>query len=238
MKIVGNDIKFIKLSNNDLISEALERHGTFDNHVIRHAMDILKDVEVGTVLDIGANVGSFTLPVAKHKPQMNLVSFEPQRRVFYQLCGNVAINRLSNIHALNYGLGEEVTEFIVDVPDYDHETNIGAFSLDPQVREHGDYLCRTKGNTQKIDILTLDALMYSDVRLIKIDVEGMELSVLKGGLKFLEHNNYPPILFEAWTHKQWFLPRRQELMDFLDGLGYEVHSFGEDNVAIHKGESK
>lgn len=235
MKIVGNDIKFLKLSDRDLISNALEQHGTFDNHVLGHAVDILKDVDTGAVLDIGANVGSFTIPMARHKPNMTFVAFEPQRMVYYQLCGNVAINKALNVHAMNHAVGEREGMLLIDAPNYDEETNIGAFSLDNEVREHEDYLCKTKGIKQRVDVITLDAVMIPDVRLIKIDVEGMELAVLKGGVEFLKRNSYPPILFEAWTHKSWFLPRRQELIDFLEQLGYAINSFGEDNVAIHKG---
>ena len=77
-----------------------------------------------------------------------------------------------------------------------------------------------------------------DVRLIKIDVEGMELEVLKGAVLTIQAHDYPPIMFEAWTHKEWFQPKRQELISFLESLGYEIHNMGEDNVAIHKGEVK
>ena len=112
--------------------------------------------------------------------------------------------------------------------------NIGAFSLDFDVRQHDDYLCKTRGLLQRIDIDTLDSFQIDGVVLIKIDVEGMELDVLKGGIETIKYNNYPPIMFEAWTHKEWFLPRRTELVKFLEDLGYEVENYGEDNIAIHK----
>lgn len=235
MRIVGNEVKFLKLSDNDLISNAVDLHGGFDNHVLRQGMDLLKDIDTGAVLDIGANMGSFTIPMAKHKPKMGFVSFEPQRMVYHQLCGNLAINNISNVKAINVGLGEQDELLKVTVPDYAREENIGAFSLDEEVRGHDDYLCKTADRVEMIEIRQLDSFQIGNVRLIKIDVEGMELNVLKGAVQTLEHSKYPPILFEAWTHKSWFLPRRQELMDYLEKLGYTIHSFGDDNVAIHKG---
>jgi len=155
--------------------------------------------------------------------------------VYNQLCGNLAINLLSNVEAHNFGLSKVTKELDIEVPDYRTETNIGAFSLDEEVRSHDDYLCKTKGNLQKIMLYTLDSLRISDVRLIKIDVEGMELDVLMGAMDTIKNNNYPPILFEAWEHKDWFLPRKKELCDFLESLGYEITNMGEDNYAIHKG---
>jgi hypothetical protein len=123
----------------------------------------------------------------------------------------------------------------VNVPDYKNETNIGAFSLDEEVRSHDDYLCKTQGLQEQIHIRTLDGMTIENVRLIKIDVEGMEFDVIKGGLETIKKNGYPPILFEAWQHKEWFLPRRQELVSFLESLGYEITCTGEDNYAIYKG---
>ena len=70
--------------------------------------------------------------------------------------------------------------------------------------------------------------------MIKIDVEGMELKVLKGSLDTLEKNNYPPFIFEAWTWKPFYQARRQELYDYLNELGYNIIVFGENNLAQHR----
>ena len=58
--------------------------------------------------------------------------------------------------------------------------------------------------------------------MIKIDVEGMELKVLKGAAITLEKNNYPPIIFEAWTWKPFYQARRKELYDYLNEIGYNI----------------
>ena len=238
MKIVGDEVKFIKISDTDLINNIMEQ-GFFEANVLQTAVNVLQGIQRGTVLDIGANMGSFTIPLAYYNPQYTFIAFEPQRMVYYQLCGNVAINKLNNVLVHNVALGSERTQFLLDMPDYENESNIGAFSLDKEVREHDDYLCKTSGVKQKVDVFKLDdKILDTDIVLIKIDVEGMELDVIKGGLELLKNNNYPPILFESWESKPWFKPRRQELFEFLEDLGYEITSFGEDNLAIHQGEKK
>lgn len=233
--VVGSgDLKFIRLNDKDLIGKCMA-NGYFEGYVVKNAADLLAGCNDGVILDIGANMGSFTIPLAFYNPQFEFLCFEPQRMVFYQLCGNLALNNLRNVQTFNFGLGDSACKIEVSTPDYTTEENIGAFSLDEEVRNHEDYLCKTSGNTEHITIYKLDdSLIIRNIRLIKIDVEGMELSVLKGAVETIKNNNYPHIIFEAWQSKEWFLPRRDELYKFLEELGYEITCTGEDNYAIHK----
>ena len=81
--------------------------------------------------------------------------------------------------------------------------------------------------------MALDDIGFEDVKLIKIDVEGHELEVLQGGVETLKANNYPPIIFEAWTWKPWYQEKRKALFDYLKGLGYHIQELGENNLARH-----
>jgi FkbM family methyltransferase len=172
------------------------------------------------------------VPLAKKYPQFAFHAFEPQRIVFYQLCSNILINRCDNVFAKNFGLSSVPGSFYTQLPDYSTETNVGAFSLDGEVRQN-EYECPSSGDTELISVQTLDSLELSHVRLVKIDVEGMELAVLVGAKSTIEKNGFPPILFEAWSEKEWFASRRQELMSYVESLGYEITNIGQDNLAQH-----
>ena len=223
--------QYLVFKGNDLISNALKQGG-YEVEVFALSQTLLQRHKNGIVLDIGANLGSFTLPLAKANPHLTFHAFEPQRIVYYQLCGNTLINGLDNVHCHHFGLSNKQKRLELVVPDYAVETNIGAFSMDKETREN-EYECPSQGKTETITVFPLDAGNHQNVRLIKIDVEGHELEVIKGGIETIKKNNYPPIIFEAWNWKPWFEPKRKALFEYLEGHGYNITEGGNNNLAQH-----
>jgi FkbM family methyltransferase len=226
------DCRFIIFDKSDIISNGLRNGGGHESHLEDISKALIGDAQDGCVLDVGANLGSYVVPVAKQFPSLRFFSFEPQRIIYYQLCSNIILNSLSNVTAIQMGVSDEQKMLQTIVPNYAEETNVGAFSLDDEVRQN-QYECATIGETEMMNIVTLDMMGIENIRLIKIDVEGLELNVVKGALKTLEANNYPPIIFEAWTYKPWFQERRKELYNYIESLGYNITIVGENNIAQH-----
>lgn len=223
--------QYLVFKGNDLISSALKDRG-YEVEVFALSHKLLEKCSDGVVLDIGANLGSFTVPLAKANPRFTFHSFEPQRVIYYQLCANVFINGLDNVHCHHFGLSDRRDVLKLAVPDYANEVNIGAFSIDEEVRKN-DYECATEGDKETITIFPLDEGNHKNVRLIKIDVEGHELEVIKGAKKTIKENKYPPIIFEAWNWKPWFEPKRKELLKYLEDMGYQITEGGNNNLAQH-----
>ena len=223
--------QYLVFKGNDLISNALKQQG-YEVEVFALSQKILERHKDGVVLDIGANLGSFTVPLAKRNPHLIFHSFEVQRVIYYQLCANTFINGLDNVHCHNFGLSDKRDRFDLVMPDYTVETNIGAFSVDKETREN-DYECPSQGKKETMVVFPLDDGQHKNVRLIKIDVEGHELEVLKGAEKTIWINNYPPIIFEAWNWKPWFEPKRKKLFKYLEKLGYQITEGGNNNLAQH-----
>jgi FkbM family methyltransferase len=92
---------------------------------------------------------------------------------------------------------------------------------------------RPAGFVEKIQIDRLDDYGFQNVRLIKIDVEGLELAVIKGGLETLKSNDYPPIIFETWSIMDWYQERRKEILSYVESLGYDITSIGDNCIAQH-----
>jgi FkbM family methyltransferase len=224
------DLNYALFKHNDVVSNGV-RSGGYEKELQSISSELLRDFTDGVVVDIGANLGSYIVPLAKQHLHLQFEAFEAQRIVYYQLCANTFLNRLSNVYAHNVGLSNEkrITNYVL--PNYAEETNIGAFSIDFDTRLK-DYEVKSEGVTERMIIIPLDAMQYEKVRLIKMDVEGHELQVLQGAEHTLRENNYPPIIFEAWTWK--FPEKRKAVFAHLEGLGYEITEIGQNNLAVKK----
>jgi FkbM family methyltransferase len=225
------DLNYALFKHNDVVSNGV-RSGGYEKELQSISSELLGNFTDGIVIDIGANLGSYIVPLAKQHPHLQFEAFEAQRIIYYQLCANTFLNRLSNVYAHNVGLSNEkrITNYVL--PNYAEETNIGAFSIDFDTRANG-YEIKSEGVTERMIIIPLDAMQYEKVRLIKMDVEGHELQVLLGAEHTLRENNYPPIIFEAWTWK--FPEKRQAVFAHLESLGYAITQIGQNNLAEYKG---
>ena len=120
----------------------------------------------------------------------------------------------------------------IDMPtiDYTKAINVGAFSLDENLqRLRGLEGGVDRSRTERLEMIALNEFdIDGRVRLLKVDVEGMELEVIRGAHDFLENHQYPPILFETWEDDA-FADGRKSLFDEIASLGYAISRLGRDN---------
>jgi FkbM family methyltransferase len=197
----------------------------------------------GIIIDGGANLGAYTVSLAKaFYPVCRVHAFEAQRVVFCQLCGNVALNRLDNVYPYNVALSDRDGELTIPEPDYATDSNVGALSVDAAVRQaraDAGRGCATDSNDArmvKIRAVALDSLGLEDVRFVKLDIEGHELAALRGMTKTLARSNWPSIMMEAWEADgvAAFAKARADLVSYAESLGYEVTELGEVILAQHR----
>lgn len=231
--IQRNDCQFMIMETDQIITGNLLHNGSFEQHLQVITEILIDDKSNGIVLDIGANLGTYSIPLAKRNKDLDFIGFEPQKNIYYQYCGNIFLNSLTNVKAFNFGIGSESKKISVRIPLYSSDNNIGAFSIDEETAQRNDE-CLISDEFETMVILTLDSLNIENIKLIKIDVEGMEKDVLLGGKETIIRNEYPPIIFETWTYKEWFQERRFELYKMLEDMGYEISIIGENNIAQHK----
>lgn len=139
------------------------------------------------VVEAGANAGYLTVPLARIVgPKGRVIAFEPQRIVFQTLCGNLALNGLANVEALQIALG--VTRGISLVPQIDPTKpgNYGGVEIEGDISDPGAV-------TEAVERFALDDYPLEGVRLLKVDVEGMELQVLAGARHTIARSR--PILY-------------------------------------------
>jgi len=173
------------------------------------------------VLDIGAQIGSQTLFLArKVGPAGRVLAFEPRRLMFQTLCGNMAINSLSNVHCWNAAVGARAGEIVV--PPYDHQVPADMRTI----RLGGD------GEGERVPLVTIDDMQLARCDFIRISHAGLEEDALRGGEATIK--KLRPVLYIACD-----LPPQQQaesLVRCLDSLGYNMYwhepeLFNADNFA-------
>jgi FkbM family methyltransferase len=133
-------------------------------------------------IDCGANIGVHTIEMARFMYTWgHVVAFEAQEKIYYALCGNIALNNCLNVNALNSAVGEHCGQIDIPEPDYLRPGSFGSVELQQSasnefIGQALDYQHRTI----RIDLVSLDSLGLQRIDFIKIDVEGMEEQVLRG----------------------------------------------------------
>ena len=126
-----NDVNFLLFDTNDAISTFLKADGVWEESLLRLSKVLLLGIPQPLVLDIGANLGAYCVPLVKEIASRGglIFAWEPQRIVYYQLCANIFVNSLDNIFAFNLALGDE--SGVVQIPENNYSIceNIGAFSI-------------------------------------------------------------------------------------------------------------
>jgi len=118
-----------------------------------------------SALDIGAHIGTHTLPMARAVGSRGHVfAFEPQTKLFRELHMNLTVNQIGNVTPLRFAVGDGEPRVV------EMESDTGGNEGGGAVGHGGD----------AVELRTVDSFGFTNVSLIKIDVEGYEDRVLDG----------------------------------------------------------
>jgi FkbM family methyltransferase len=150
---------------------------------------LLRFLPVGGVfIDVGANIGTFTIPAAKHVgPSGQVVAIEASPDVFNVLRKNVLLNNIDNTQLTCAAAGAQNGSAEFYPAPVDH---FGMGSRAPQFHS-APITIRSVTLDSEVERLKLPS-----VNLIKIDAEGFELDVFKGATELLNRQKPPLIVFE------------------------------------------
>jgi FkbM family methyltransferase len=170
-----------------------------------------------TCVDVGGNLGYYCLLMSNLVgPKGRVITFEPVEENLAVLKENIAANKIENVELVNTALGAQpgVLSLI--------RSEVGSVSATPSIRGYA-----VEGAQSSIDVPvnTLDAYLQEKgwhPAVIKIDVEGAELEVLRGTVNTLRLAR-PTVLVEVHG---WEAASSAEVRDFFSNVGYQISLAG------------
>jgi FkbM family methyltransferase len=242
--IAGNDVRSIEIAADEMwvvtgdgvamvwdpedtrtAPNMLINHGDFEPGESRLLLSAGEGAKV--IFDVGANAGYYSLHwCSRIHPEGRIHAFEPVPQTFSRLVRNVARNGLEKqIRISNIGLGNEITTTSFFLPKFSGSVAASAKNLHPEeenieVVVHIDTLDRYFG---------MQGLNRLD--LMKVDVEGAELFVVKGGLDTL--NRHKPLVFMELLRK-WSKPfgyHPNDVIGLFADMGYACYALADGKLA-------
>ena len=188
--------KFL-LPENDLISDSIRNGSGWDSFLIP-IMEMSCDQNRSAV-DAGANIGFHSVHMSRKFRQV--LSFEPQKMIFYNLCANLLLNNCDNVSAHNQALFSYAARMDlaprhlqdVEVPsigsriDYDRFNNFGAVAFD------------VSSSAGDVSAMPIDSFIEADIGFIKSDCQGLDFPVLLGASQVISRSR-PVVIFESELH--------------------------------------
>lgn len=223
---ITNQLNYALFPNDNAVTDSIIKGWQYEWYMFDFLTKNLIITEGKTIIDVGGNNGNFAVDFAHLVGNGGVVhTFEPQRIIYYQLCTNVFLNGLTNVHCHNEAVGNTDGELLIETPNYlekNEPVNFGAAEI---VNENGEIVKSTR----------LDSRTFKDVVFIKIDVQGYESFVIEGAINTIkEHRPYMFVEFEDHLllkqgSSEAKLQAQIEALDYIvkpfqPGVPYQSHS--------------
>lgn len=183
----------------------------FEGAQIAAAKAVIAERNIDLVIDVGANIGLYTVLLGAMPQVRSVICFEPVRRNFAQLMGNVFVNNLcEKVDAHRLALGAKNGAAVIHIDP--RSTGVSRLELDTAARHQEAFSRQEWIETAVFD----DLFRYAGRRaFVKIDVEGGAAAALHGMRNFLSSNDV--VLQVELTNTE-----RKDATAILDNAGYSI----------------
>jgi len=194
----------MRLDTSDFLQRVIFLTGNWDEQIAVILRARLKPRDI--FVDVGANVGYFSLLAATRCARV--ISFEPNPACASVLEENISLNLVKNVDVRRVALSDHCgsADLYFGIPG-----NLGAASFKTD-----------RGDKVLVPLETLERAMSGITpSLIKIDVEGSELAVLRGAISILQRTDAPDVICEISEYSLRCLgTSKDELFEFMGACGY------------------
>jgi len=199
--------EFWVFENDTTLSRALVQYGEWAENEIYLLAGLLRPGDF--VVDAGAHVGTHTLPMASATgPHGRVMAIEAQHDAFLLLSANVLLNAADNVRCIQAVLSDRRGVELLPVAARGTVMNRAAVSFSEDPSETADSVATLR--------IRIDDLELRTCNLLKMDVEGMELDVLRGAKETIAEHR-PVVYFEQNTDRQF-----GACCEFLREFGYRL----------------
>ena len=210
---------------------------SFDQEEVDIALQLLdsrkKNYGTGVVaLDCGANIGAHTIEWAQFMHGWGeVLAFEAQERIFYALAGNITMNNCFNARAIWAAVGSATGSIGVPVPDYFKPSSFGSLEIEKKDTTEfiGQEIDYSENKTQQTHMVAIDDLNLQRLDFVKIDIEGMEMAALNGGIHSIGKFK-PQMMIETIKSNEL------EIRTFLTNWDYKFFPLGLGILAVHQSD--
>ncbi len=162
----------------------LFRNAGFQRRIAPDFFEVMSDIGIDVVLDVGANDGGFGRDIRDRGYKGKIISFEPNPAVFHRLKRAIACDPLWSAHLL--ALGENDGEATLSIASND------AMSSLKSLTSYGESTGAKVLDTEKVSIARLETFLAENPGLtknayLKIDTQGYEMEVMRGAGQALNH---------------------------------------------------
>ena len=188
------------------VGRSIKNYGEYCQDLNNALITFIKNGDC--VLEIGAGIGIFTVLISKLAGSSGKVyAYEPERINFSLLNGNIAINNLNNVYTTQAMLSDDSKTVIMPELDLSSTTNISGLSLLDVEKNTSGY---------GVQCYKLDNIFFNKIDLIKINVNQMELKVLKGAVDTIKKTR--PFLFVNCLDNK----NENDIIELIKNLDYRI----------------
>ena len=176
----------------------------------------LQKLHINTIIDIGANEGQFVNNISRILPGRKIYSFEPIKHCYNQLLKKTSQH---NVTAYNYAVGDVNTDAEINISgNYVSSSLLKMEDLHIAMYPKSEYVKKEQIRVVRLDDILKDEGLKDNI-LIKIDVQGFEEQVLKGGRNTIDkaHAVIIEIALKPLYENQW---RFDDVYQYFIGKGF------------------
>lgn len=198
--------------------------------IYRFLAEISKNKRINLFIDVGVNIGQTLIKIKSIEPDVEYIGFDPSIACISYVRKLQEVNDLNRITLIPIGLSDSIG--ILTLRAFGESDSRASLSVEQISNEQATF-------TTIVPVFNLDYIVKplenENLIVLKIDVEGHELNVLKGGEELIKRSN-PIILFEVLPHhnNDVKIKNATEIHNFLLSLNYSVYHLDQNTNQISK----